>query len=66
MDGYGIGDEEVIPYARVQFRRAETPSKGPARVKSGKSTAKSTAQGSQKPKKRKGNLGGIMGMFKKA
>lgn len=62
VDGYGIGDEEVTPYARVQFRRAETPSKGPARVKSGKSPA----QGSQKPKKRKGNLGGIMGMFKKA
>ena len=62
VDGYGIGDEEVIPYARVQFRRAETQSKGPARAKSGKSPA----QGSQKPKKRKGNLGGIMGMFKKA
>lgn len=66
VDGYGIGDEEVIPYARVQFRRAETPSKGPARAKSGKSASQSTAQGSQKPKKRKGNLGGIMGMFKKA
>lgn len=73
VDGYGIGDEEVIPYARVQFRRAATQAKGgksktkgPARAKSGTSSAQSPAQGSQKPKKRKGNLGGIMGMFKKA
>lgn len=71
VDGYGIGDEEVIPYARVQFRRAATQAKGgkpktkgPARAKSGATPVQD--RGSQKPKKRKGNLGGIMGMFKKA
>lgn len=74
VDGYGVGDEEVIPYARVQFRRAATPakggkpktSKGSARAKRGTSASQSPVRGSQKPKNRKGNLGGIMGMFKKA
>lgn len=71
VDDYGVGEEEVIPYARVQFRKATTQAKGgkqktkgTARVKSGTTSAQD--KGSQKPKKRKGNLGGIMGMFKKA